>query len=171
MAVHNVWTRTHFTSVLLAKQDKEEGTEATEEQQLKEDIVADKDHSLVESQQTSEEDPAVTALKEEIKNAESELKAKKSTLGRIQEDIEKYSKTGYARREAQMEDMRRIRLVGYLLHCATTAGNFLGLGLARSCKKGLYLSEVSVYYDYYLCSNYIKAGINPGSLEMILWSH
>jgi hypothetical protein len=57
------------------------------------------------------EDPAVTTLKEAIANAESDLKGKKSTLDRIQEDAEKYTKSGYARRVAQVEDMKRIRMV------------------------------------------------------------
>jgi hypothetical protein len=57
------------------------------------------------------EDPAVTALKEAIANAESDLKGKKATLDRIEEDVEKYTKSGYARRVAQVEDMKRIRMV------------------------------------------------------------
>ena len=60
---------------------------------------------------------ANSKLKEEIKNLESELKGKKSTLSRIEEDVEKYTKTGYDRRVAQMEDMRRIRLVRALTFC------------------------------------------------------
>lgn len=57
------------------------------------------------------EDPEIVALKEEIANQESLLKAKRSELSRLQEDADKYSSSGYARRVAQMEDMKRIRLV------------------------------------------------------------
>ncbi|KAI2504212.1 GrpE [Fragilaria crotonensis] len=76
------------------------------------DIVQEADDAAddVEENQPSEEDQLMTSLKEAIHNAESELKAKKATLSRIEEDVEKYTKVGYARRVAQMEDMRRIRL-------------------------------------------------------------
>lgn len=57
------------------------------------------------------EDPEIVALKEEIANQESALKGRQATLERLQEDVDKYSKAGYARRVAQMEDMKRIRLV------------------------------------------------------------
>lgn len=78
------------------------------------DIVQETDDAaddVEEENQPSEEDQLMTSLKEAIHNAESELKAKKATLSRIEEDVEKYTKVGYARRVAQMEDMRRIRLV------------------------------------------------------------
>lgn len=78
------------------------------------DIVQEADDAadnVEEENQPSEEDQLVRSLKEAIHNAESELKAKKATLSRIEEDVEKYTKVGYARRVAQMEDMRRIRLV------------------------------------------------------------
>lgn len=55
------------------------------------------------------EDPEVTALKEEITNLESELKAKQSTLSYAQNQVDEYSKGGYARKVAEMENMRRIR--------------------------------------------------------------
>lgn len=64
-----------------------------------------------EEEETPPEDPAVTALKEEIANLESELKAKQSNLNSVQENAERYTEAGYARRVAQMEDMKRIRLV------------------------------------------------------------
>lgn len=55
------------------------------------------------------EDPEVTALKEEIANLESELKSKKSNLQYQLDQAEEYSKTGYARSVAEMENMRRAR--------------------------------------------------------------
>ena len=71
----------------------------------------DDDDDDATDKQGSEEDQLVASLKEAIHNSESELKAKKATLSRIEEDVEKYTKVGYARRVAQMEDMRRIRMV------------------------------------------------------------
>jgi hypothetical protein len=61
-------------------------------------------------------DPIVVELQEQIKNIEAQIKGKKSMLERIQDDLEKYSKTGYARQVAQMEDMKRIRLVRNIIY-------------------------------------------------------
>ncbi|CAJ1955349.1 unnamed protein product [Cylindrotheca closterium] len=55
------------------------------------------------------EDPEVTALKQEIANLESDLKAKQSTLSYTQNQVDEYSKGGYARKVAEMETMRRAR--------------------------------------------------------------
>ena len=57
------------------------------------------------------EDPEVTALKEEIANLESELKSKKANLSYQLDQAEEYSKAGYARTVAEMENMRRARSV------------------------------------------------------------
>lgn len=57
------------------------------------------------------EDPEVTALKQEIANLESDLRAKQSTLSYAQGQVEEYSKGGYARKVAEMENMRRVRSV------------------------------------------------------------
>jgi uncharacterized small protein (DUF1192 family) len=88
-------------TVVAAADSEEDGdTTASATEELSEEEISKK-----------EEEEHVAALKEEIKNLESELKGKKATLTRIEEDVDKYTKTGYARRVAQMEDMRRIRLV------------------------------------------------------------
>lgn len=63
-----------------------------------------------EEEEEPQEDPEVTALKEEIASLESDLKAKRSNLNNVQENVERYTQGGYARRVAQMEDMKRIRL-------------------------------------------------------------
>eukprot|EP00980_Cylindrotheca_fusiformis_P030440 scaffold24812_cov171-Cylindrotheca_fusiformis.AAC.3 len=55
------------------------------------------------------EDPEVVALKEEIAKLEGELKAKQATLSYAQDQVEEYSKGGYARKVAEMENMRRVR--------------------------------------------------------------
>jgi len=49
------------------------------------------------------------ALKEEIAKLESTLKSKKGTLSYSQDQVEEYSKGGYARKVAEMENMRRVR--------------------------------------------------------------
>ena len=124
-------TVTSTPTVMFGKgfaKDKANGDRAPAEEDSAEDSVVaaaseddaattnsdtDLDESAVEIESTKEDDQ-VAALKEEIKNLESELKGKKATLSRIEEDVEKYTKTGYARRVAQMEDMRRIRLVRWV---------------------------------------------------------
>jgi len=56
-----------------------------------------------------EEDPEVTTLKQEIAKLEAELKSKKSSLSFVLDQVEEYSKAGYARAVAEMENMRRVR--------------------------------------------------------------
>ncbi|KAG7343014.1 GrpE-domain containing protein [Nitzschia inconspicua] len=60
-------------------------------------------------QTTSNENPEVTALKEEIAKLESTLAEEKSKLEAALEECEEYSKTGYARKVADMENMKRVR--------------------------------------------------------------
>lgn len=75
------------------EQDKEEEQEAKQQQQ----------------QET--EDPELTALKEEIKTLESTLKSRRQQVQTMQDRAEHYSKAGYARKVAEMENMRRDRSV------------------------------------------------------------
>eukprot|EP00536_Pseudo-nitzschia_multiseries_P014674 jgi/Psemu1/246239/estExt_Genewise1.C_7510001 len=55
------------------------------------------------------EDPEVTALKESIADLEATLADKKSKLQYELERCEEYSKSGYARKVADMENMKRVR--------------------------------------------------------------
>jgi len=65
-----------------------------------------------EEAEEPEEDPEVVALKEEIGKLEGELKGKKSSLAYALDQVDEYSKAGYARAVAEMENMRRVRSVG-----------------------------------------------------------
>lgn len=56
-----------------------------------------------------QEDPEITALKEEIANLEIDLKAKRSELNRNVDLAEEYSERGYQRKCAEMDNMRRMR--------------------------------------------------------------
>lgn len=56
-----------------------------------------------------QEDPELTALKESIAELEATLKDKKSKLQYELERCEEYSKSGYARKVADMENMKRVR--------------------------------------------------------------
>ncbi|KAL3899977.1 MAG: hypothetical protein SGARI_006345, partial [Bacillariaceae sp.] len=59
-----------------------------------------------EEEEEEEEDPELKALKEEIAEFEKTFKEKKSALEYALEQCEEYSKTGYARKVAEMENMR-----------------------------------------------------------------
>jgi hypothetical protein len=64
-----------------------------------------------EGEEEVPEDPELVALKEEIATLERDLKSKQSTLAYSQDQVEEYSKSGYARKVAEMENMRRVRSV------------------------------------------------------------
>eukprot|EP00977_Amphora_coffeiformis_P019629 scaffold7349_cov173-Amphora_coffeaeformis.AAC.110 len=55
------------------------------------------------------EDPELLAIKEEIAKLESTLKEKRRELAYTSDKAEEYSKSGYARKVAEMENMRRAR--------------------------------------------------------------
>jgi molecular chaperone GrpE (heat shock protein) len=59
----------------------------------------------------TQEELDVAALKAEIAEYEKTLAAKKSALQYTLDQCEEYSKTGYARKVAEMENMRRVRSV------------------------------------------------------------
>lgn len=68
------------------------------------------DNSDENDEEVVEEDPPeVKALKERIKELEATLSEKKSTLQYTLEQCEEHSKGGYARKVAEMENMKRIR--------------------------------------------------------------
>lgn len=62
-----------------------------------------------EEEETKEEDPEVTSLKEQISKLEGEIKAKKSSIASIQEMADRYTKSGYARQVALVENNKRMR--------------------------------------------------------------
>jgi hypothetical protein len=83
----------------IAKEEDEEPTLITSTEATAEESVI-------------EEDPALTALKQEIADLESAVKAKTRQVSVAQEQAERYTQSGYARRVAEVENMRRLRKVG-----------------------------------------------------------
>jgi len=81
-----------------------------EEEAGGESTTEDAPEEVAEEVPVEVEDPELTALKEEITKYESVLKAKRQTLDTINESVEEYTETGYARRVAQMEDVKRVRM-------------------------------------------------------------
>ena len=57
------------------------------------------------------EDPEVVRIKEEIANLESALKSKRLAVADMSDRADEMSKAGYARKVAEMENMRRARSV------------------------------------------------------------
>ena len=80
---------------------------------------------VVEEEQ---EDPEVVAIKEEIAQLESTLKDKRRELAYVSDKAEEYSKSGYARKVAEMENMRRARSV---------SARPVGLNFRVLCKRRL----------------------------------
>lgn len=56
-----------------------------------------------------EEDPAITELKATIAKLESEVKTKKSSIQALQDAADRYTKAGYARQVALVENNKRMR--------------------------------------------------------------
>lgn len=67
------------------------------------------DSDSTEEEEGPPEDPEVTALKESIAELEATLKDKKSKIQYELDRCEEYSKSGYARKVADMENMKRVR--------------------------------------------------------------
>ena len=68
-----------------------------------------------EEEEGPPEDPELTALKESIAALEATLADKKSKLQYELEKCEEYSKSGYARKVADMENMKRVRSVSNII--------------------------------------------------------
>jgi hypothetical protein len=88
----------------------EEGSSEAEES------VAESAEEAASEEEMNEEkeDPDVKALKDEIAELEKTLKAKKSQIQYLKDSNETFSKAGYARKVAEMENMRRARSVSHL---------------------------------------------------------
>jgi glucan-binding YG repeat protein len=107
----------------VAEEEKQQPSGA-EEEQLKET-------------EEPREDPEMVALKQEIANLESALKAKQNELSYQEEQLDYYSKAGYARKVAEMETMRRSRSVRVPFNCflafvCENDNNVLGYPLVSS---------------------------------------
>lgn len=74
-----------------------------------EEAASDENDPANTEEEGPPEDPEVTALKESIATLEATLADKKSKLQYELEQCEEYSKSGYARKVADMENMKRVR--------------------------------------------------------------
>jgi hypothetical protein len=66
-----------------------------------------------------EEDPEIVTIKEEISKLEMDIKNARRQLADLNDRADDYTKTGYARKVAEMENMRRARSVCccYIVRC------------------------------------------------------
>lgn len=64
-----------------------------------------------EEEEPPQEDPELVALKEEIASLESKIKETRRKTMAVSDRADEYSKEGYARKVAEMENMRRARSV------------------------------------------------------------
>jgi len=83
-------------------------SEEAEESQGGEESAGE-DNDSPDEEEVPPEDPEVTAIKESIAELEATLADKKSKLQYELERCEEYSKSGYARKVADMENMKRVR--------------------------------------------------------------
>jgi len=93
---------------LYATEGEEASEESTEGEAAETELVSE------EEEEEKKEDPEVTALKDEIASLEKKLSEKrleKNTLDRL---IDNYSEGGYARKVAEMENVRKMRSLAFI---------------------------------------------------------
>jgi len=104
---------TSRTGIVLQAEDAAEGESKAEQAEAaaEGEEEAPPTEEAPPAEEAPKEDPEVKAIKEEIAELEKTLKEKKSQIQYLQDSAERYSKAGYARKVAEMENMRRTRSV------------------------------------------------------------
>jgi hypothetical protein len=111
-------TTTTTTTLLMSEEDQEQETTTSssdDDNKEEEEEEEDEKEEVEEEEKKPEDTPEVKDLKEKIAKLESTLAEKKSSLQYNLEQIEEYSKSGYARKVAEMENMKRVRSVSFYL--------------------------------------------------------
>jgi hypothetical protein len=93
------------------QEDKAEADEGDDEEaeHVSADLVTEEEPK--EEEKEAEPEDELTTLKKEIATLEATLKSKRNTVQYTKDTAEEYSKAGYARKVAEMENMRRVRSV------------------------------------------------------------
>jgi len=91
-----------------SEEAKDESEDAEEKAEAEKE-ADEKEEEEEEEEVESEEDAALRELKEKIAKMEATLNEKKSTLQYTSDKADEFSQAGYARKVAEMENMRRIR--------------------------------------------------------------
>lgn len=96
--------------------EDDHGEPVNTDDQLDESYAVDgAEEESLEQEEQVEEDPETIALKEEIAKLEAELKEKRRQVEYTADQADEYSQAGYARKVAEMENMRRARSVSHFL--------------------------------------------------------
>lgn len=101
-----------------AEEEENRQTEAAAE-----DEEAD-DGDEEEKEEEPQEDPEVTALKKEIEEWDQKVKNMRRQAMSTSDRADDYTKTGYARKVAEMENMRRARKVSYRICAMVDSAGF-----------------------------------------------
>lgn len=110
--------------------DSTEGSGSTTEDAPVNEITEEVEEKEEEKEEV--EDPELTAIKEEIEALERTLKEKRRALRGTEDKADEYTKSGYARKVAEMENMRRARSM-----------------VASSNKKGAVASTLTEFLSVY----------------------
>lgn len=94
----------------MAEEDDADTEVASEEDN---ETVDEEVEESEEEEEEEEEDPELVALKKEIAEAEKELKDKKRAVRSTEDRADDFTKAGYARKVAEMEQMKRTRKVSF----------------------------------------------------------
>lgn len=166
--------RSNQSTALWMSDESEEGvdTEARAGEGAEEDAPEGEEEEAPEV----EDDPEVVAIKEEIDQLESTLKEKRRELAYVSDKADEYTKSGYARKVAEMENMRRARSVSVCAGCccgwcwSSMTMKFLVLLLTDTCchpkQYATYFADVGIVEQIWChgrCSRLILAG--PGYSE------
>jgi hypothetical protein len=141
------------------EQDQQSETEKEETNVVDsmEDHAEDDNNNDTEDETIPEEDPEITALKEEIASLENTLKEVRRKLAYTTDLADDFTKTGYARKVAEMENMRRARSVRlfFLVRAGMMRGrgNKKTDGLSFYCFIYLGITHTNTFFHHFRCCN------------------
>jgi molecular chaperone GrpE (heat shock protein) len=98
---------------MAAENEQEDKAADDEAEHVTADLVTEEENEekLIKEEKEEEPEDELTTLKKEIASLEATLKSKRNTVQYTKDTAEDYSKAGYARKVAEMENMRRVRSV------------------------------------------------------------
>jgi len=123
------WTRLQLSSE--DSESNEEGgsnpdpaASAVDDDEVDEENETTDEDEEEEEEEEEQEDPELKALKEEIAQLEQDLKNARRKVADVGDRADDFTKTGYARRVAEMENMRRARSVRVMAFTLLWLGYF-----------------------------------------------
>ena len=98
-----------FSPTVVSMSSPEGAASGEEEVETEGSPAATNEEESEEEEEQEPEDAELVALKEEIAQMEDTLKQRRRKLADTEDAADGYTKTGYARKVAEMENMRRAR--------------------------------------------------------------